>query len=357
VRRRSVLISASLVTVAAVGAYLLWGRGRGGEARGTLAFARTSHDFGRVRQRQEMKTSFAVENRGGAKRVLSVRGDCACLVAAPSVEVGPRGRATIDVTFRSEALSGPIVKHVVVTADGPDERPVSLAVRADVSSGILVKPANFYFPHTRLGASPTATVRLQWKEGSGRPFRVLGVDSSPQVPGTPPLGVAFDAAPFDEPPWRGYDVTMRFESPPPVGMVSGTATIRTDDPETPTLQALIGGMVSGAVVVSPREVSFGIVPPGKGASVDVHVSPFDAKVDLGEVTATAEGGRVEVQARRNAAAAGAWIVEVRLPPSAPPGPVHDVVHVRTKVSGEEDVQVRVLASVRAIPAGPSAPNR
>src|SRR5205085_2034871 len=142
-------------------------------------------------------------------------------------------------------------------------------------------------------------VTLKWKEGVGKPFRVLGVDATAQVPGSLPADVAFDTKPFDEPPWHGYRVTMRFPTPPPLGMVSGTALIRTDDPDTPKVQALIGRDVSGRVDVTIRAPDFGVLPEGKGPTPTMQVMPRDATVDLGAVTANGKGGRVEAEARKN----------------------------------------------------------
>jgi hypothetical protein len=338
--RLAVLASAGLAATGAVVVATSLRDPGSGAGRPRIAFDRVEHDFGVARQRQALPASFGVRNGGDAPLHLKVRGDCGCATPRLTADVVPPGGETqVDVVLHTETLVGRHVKHLFVASDDPAAAETRLALKVDVSAGIIAQPANFTFPRALLGTSPTAEVRLQWKEGVGRPFRVLGVEAKPQSPGALPLGVAFDADPFDDPPWHGTVVTMRFGRPPPLGTVSGTAEIRTDDPETPVVPALVGGSVSGRVTVSPREASFGAVGEGKEAAVPVHVGPFDATVRLGAVTARAREGRVEVEAKPNRDLAGAWLVKVRLPASAPRGAVRDVVEVRTEVPGEEAVEI------------------
>ena len=127
--------------------------------------------------------------------------------------------------------------------------------------------------------------------------------------------------------------------------MAGTAVIRTDDPESPRVQGLIGGAVSGKVQVALRKPSFGIVQQGRGAALSIRVRPFDGTIDLGTVTAESSKGVVRVTVRADPDVKGEHIVDLALPKDAVPGAIDDVVVVRTTVAGEERIELPVSGTV------------
>jgi hypothetical protein len=262
-------------------------------------------------------------------------------------EVAPGAAATLTVTFTTLTFVGEVAKTVTITTDDPDRPTVSWKVRVEVAKGVLQSPQNFFFNPVLVGAVPSASVRVQWHEAAGKPFQVLGVEAVEVKPAD--LPVRFETKPFDAPPWHGHEITLTFASPPPVGFLTGTVLIRTDAPEAPEVKALFSGSVSGRVRVSLARPSFGIVPQGKGAKLLLLVMPFDETVDLGEVTVASRKGAVVARAARDARQPTSWRVELRLPETAPPGPVEDVVEIRTAVKGEEVVELPVSGSVREAP--------
>ncbi len=196
---------------------------------------------------------------------------------------------------------------------------------------------------------------MKWKEGVGKPFKILGVD--PTMLPTPHVGAAaagtaptvatptFTVEPFEAAPWKGYKVTMSFAEPPPVGMVSGTAVIRTDDPRTPKVNALIGGAISAKVNIALLKPSFGVVTEGKAANLIIHVRPFDASIQLGKVSARSRSGAVKVELKADPTFPGEYNLELELPADTKAGAIEDVVELRTEVPGEELVELPVTASV------------
>src|SRR5262245_6376235 len=315
------------------------------EPRPKIAFDRTSHDFGPVKQHAELRTEFTVENRGGASlHVASVRGDCACADATiSSSEIAPGGKATIAVVFRTYVFVGPLRKNVHVSCNDPERPETDLEVSVDVSAGIVLEPANFFFDTVVVGTSPTAKVVAKWKEGVGRPFRLTRAEAVG-------ADVRFVSVPFDAPPWHGRTITMLFDKAPPVGNVSGKVLFSTDDPDVPQIQAQLGGTISGRVWLAQRSTSLGLVAYGKGASLEIPCRGFDATVDLGEVTAKSRKGRVEAKAVRDPAKPHEWKIAIRLPPTAAEGAIDDVVEVHTAAPGETLVEIKVAGTVLPKPA-------
>lgn len=310
-----------------------------------LVLDRTLHDFGPCKQNDRVKADFTVTNAGSATlHVASVRGDCGCANATISrKEIEAGGTATVSVTFETNRFVGPMTKALRIMSDDPEHPETVVTLKVDVSAGIVLGPPNFFFNMALVGAKPTATVDAKWKEGVGKPFKITSVESANLVPAG--VKVEFATEAFDAPPWHGWKITMTFPEPPPVGAVSGHALIRTDDPDNPKVQTLIGGAISGRVVVSLLKPSFGIVPKGKGGKLFVRLRPFDSTIDLGTVAAKARKGTVLARAVADEHMKGEWVVELELPKDAAPGPIDDVVDLTTAVKGEESIALEVSGTV------------
>jgi hypothetical protein len=280
--------------------------------------------------------------------VTEVKGDCGCAQGRVSPrEIAPRGRATLTVTFHTLSFSGPVSKRVHVRSDDPARPDVPVLARVDVSAGIVLDPPRFYFGNVLKGTTPSVTVGAKWKDGVGKPFRVTGVEA----PGLE--NVTFAVAPLEAPPWHGWNLTASFRTPPPIGTVSGTAVVRTDDPDQARIDVALSAFVSGKVWLMMREVSLGFVRQGQSRSLPIEVRGLTPDVDLGEVRVTTRHGRVKATATRIAGRPKEWTVLVTLPADAPPGKADDVVEVRTDVPDEPLTEVPVRAEV--LPTSPVAP--
>jgi hypothetical protein len=315
-------------------------RGGDGAPRPRIALERASHDFGAAKQNAELRAEIRVRNDGDATlHVREVAGGCACMTATiSSNEIATGGKATLTIVYRTFSFVGPHPQRARVVSDDPDRPVVEVEVRIDVCAGVVLEPANFFFETAVVGSSPGASLVAKWKEGVGKPFRVLGVES------TNP-DVAFSTEPWDAPPWHGTKVTMSFPKPPPVGPVTGQARIRTDDPDFALLPAYLGGTISGRVWLSQRVAVFGQVARGAGGTLRLFAKSLDPATSLGTPTVRAREGRVGAAVAPDPAQAGRWVVTLSLPLDAPVGAFEDVVEVRTSVPGEEVVEIRVRGTV------------
>jgi hypothetical protein len=313
--------------------------------RPKVAFDRESHDFGLARQEAVLTTTFTMRNEGTAPlHVRDVRPDCGCSTALLGTrEVAPGASSSVEVTFRTLTMSGPLVKHLRVSTDDPDRPAVDLEMKVDIAAGIVLDPPRFYFGPVLVGSTPKASLAMKWRDGAGKPFKLLSSEFKLLSTDVPPLDVAVETQPFEAPPWHGVTVTARFASPPPVATVSGMVLLRTDDPDYPRVTAPFTAFVSGKVWLDQRRVSVGMVPFGIGRTVTVGCRGITKEVPLGSVAAKARKGRVA--ARAVPAGKEEWIVEVRLPETAEPGPVDDVVDVTSAIPGEPAAELRVTGQV------------
>lgn len=296
------------------------------------------HDFGVVKQETELKTEFTLRNEGTSTLSFEPRADCGCSAATTDTNSLEPGESTkVRVLFRTFAFVGPVTKRIRLVTREPDHKTiVEMKIKADVSSGVVVDPARFFFGPVEIGAKPSLTLKVEWKEGVGTPFRI----TSTEVPG---VDLELTTKPFDAPPWHGYEVTAAFRTPPPVGTVSGTAIIRTDSKDAPRITAAVTAFVSGKVWLDRREVSLGMLREGKERAVMVGCRALKPGVELGDVTAKARGGKVNARAIRSGSE---WVIEIQSPETAKPGRLDDVVEVTCGLPGEK-AEIAVTGEVLA----------
>ncbi|MBL9089335.1 MAG: DUF1573 domain-containing protein [Planctomycetia bacterium] len=306
-----------------------------------VTFDREAHDFGPSAQEQELRADFRLTNAGTAPLVVkNVRADCGCAGGAvDATELAPGATTTIRVLFRTLTMSGTLHKRIMVDTNDPARPTAELKLKADVFQGIVLAPARFFFGDVAAGSKPSTSMRVVYREGYGTPFKLTGVEA-------PNLDVAVEPKPCDDAGWHGYELTATFKSPPKVGTVSGVVIVRTDDPKYPRFTVPVQAFVSGKIWLDRRSISLGIVPAGRGRETAVIARAFGPGVELGTVTAKARKGVVEAKV---VPSGKEWVVTIRLPESAAPGRIEDVIEITSSIPGEPPAEVLVVGSVTEPP--------
>lgn len=287
---------------------------------------RLAHDFGTAKQNAELKTTFTLKNEGRSTLTFELRADCGCAAATTDVKALEPGESTpVRMSFRTQHYVGPVTKRIRVLSNDAVEPSLEIKVKVDVSEGVVVDPAYFYFGYVEAGTAPSLTIKVQWKDGVGTPFEL----TSSEAPG---LDVDVTTKKFDTAPWHGYEVTTTFRKPPPIGRASGTVILRTNSADSPRITVTLTADVSGKIWVDRREVSLGLLPQGKERTVMVGCHAAKPGIDLGTVTAKARSGRVIVRAVR--AEDKEWLIEIQSPEAAAPGTLADVIEVTSSLVPE-----------------------
>ncbi len=300
-------------------------------------------DLGTAAQNQDLSAEVTLRNAGAHPvHIVKPITDCGCYVATLSEhDLAPGQSVTLRITFHTLTWSGPLTKRLRVASNDPVRGELVVPIKVNIAAGVVLDPGRFTFGDVLRGEKPSKTLLAKWHEAHGKPFRVLGV-SVPQAPD------AFDVveAPYEQGPWKGTKLTLTFREPPPLGMYSAVALIRTDAPGHERLEVPLQAFVSGLVWVQERSVDLGWVRQGQTKTRRLSVRPFRKGIDLGKVTARARDGRVQVEVAPDGSdRPGWWVVNVIVPASLPKGAVRDVVEVGTEVKGEELTEVQVKAEI------------
>ena len=205
-------------------------------------------------------------------------------------------------------------------------------------AGVVIEPSRVFFGDVLVGQRPSQTIRALWNTKAGQPFEVTQVD----VPGH---DFAIETEALEDGDWRGTSIRLTFTEPPPLGLFSANALIRTTHPDYPRISLPLTANITGRVWVQSRTVYFGWVNEGEAKSTSILVRPFDESVDLGEVSAVSRNGKVAVEVVPFPGHPTWRRLRVTAPATAARGRLDDVVELRTAVRGEEVTAIQVRGEV------------
>lgn len=322
-------------------------RGTQDLTQGALRFSRLQHDFGKARQQQDLETVIEVRNMSErAVTGLRVVADCGCYAATVSnTELAPRAQARILIRFKTMAMWGSVTKYPRVRWQDDQERSVKMQVHVDITKGIVLDPGRMHFPQTLVGRIPQGEMLIKYHREDGQPFRLTHVE-------VPELDlVVSEPRAWEKGDWKGWRIRFRFRKPPPEGVTTSAAFLKTDHPDYPRIRVSVGVMVHGKVWLQKKKLYLGLVPKGSERKATLLFRGFDRSIDLGEVKATSRRGRVSVSVReathlpRPQGGPTLYELVLTLPANAPEGPIRDTVEILTQVPGYERVAIPVSGRI------------
>lgn len=199
----------------------------------TLAFAKTEHDFGRVRQGERPTVEFPFSNRGELElTVARVRSGCDCVSAtASALSVMAGSAASVRVELDTSALFGPQRRTVTVYTNDPAHPFTVLTLTGHVDGDIAVDPPRLYLGRIRRGASSRAEAAVR-----------LGADVRVESVGADvPWLIARIEPPLGGRPWPRLVVAVGADAPP--GEFHQTVHVRSSSPRRPVVDVPVVGAV------------------------------------------------------------------------------------------------------------------
>ncbi|HEY7751916.1 MAG TPA: DUF1573 domain-containing protein, partial [Ignavibacteriaceae bacterium] len=118
-----------------------------------LVVQQTAHDFGDIKQGENVSHSFVLSNSGGdLLKILNVKASCGCTAGTPEKsELSPGESTNLLVSFNSTGRQGKQHKTVTVKTNDPQNQEIVLTITANIlkdqKSGTSA-PAVF-FPETQ----------------------------------------------------------------------------------------------------------------------------------------------------------------------------------------------------------------
>lgn len=229
-----------------------------------IAFAETVYDFGKVEQGDQVNHLFRFTNQGGRDlRIESVKTSCGCTAAVIDSEVlAPGKEGTISATFDTTKFFGEKVKEVTVHSNDPIQPVVTLTLQGAIMVEVEVEPAQLYLGKVRRGAGATHPIELLHE--ASKPIAITNVTTE-----SPLISVQTEEIEKNGKKGKKLLVTLRQDAP--LGRVSTEINVTTTSQKRPSLSIPVFGHVEGDLIVTPSQVSFGVVRKGDAKANNLSI--------------------------------------------------------------------------------------
>jgi hypothetical protein len=303
----------------------------------SLVFEMATHDFGKIEPDQTVKHTFTFRNEGDALLVIAnIRASCSCTGTLLSQsEIPPGEEGSIEVTYNSKGQSGGVKKKTItVQSNDPRQPNTQLAITAEVTVPVEVRPQMVYWP-VEQGKQSSQTVALLHQPDI--PVNITGLEVS-----SPAFAASFGPREADDGP--GYDISITCDGNLPMGRFSHMLTITTDNPAYATLKVWLRGDVWGMIRVVPRTVSLGVIAENAFPEGVVQVYTADDS-DFLITGVESSTPLIETEVSRSPEIKR-YVIRVRVTAVPPKGAFSEKIIIGTNSKTEGRIEVAVYGYVK-----------
>jgi len=205
-------------------------------------------EFGDVDSDQKVEHDFIVKNAGDAElEIKNVKTSCGCTVAQPEKKnLAPGEETKIKTTLTLKGRQGAVSKTVTVESNDPRDPMYKLELKGNAVAAITIEPRTVNFGPITDNEPHTQTVSIK----SSKPeitFKIESVDTSAAQQVKAELKTVEEG--------KAYEVALSLAENLPVGNMNGRITLKTDDPQRPTLQINVFAQIVGDLNISPQEIN------------------------------------------------------------------------------------------------------
>ena len=226
-------------------------------------------DFGNVEVGTSLSKILYIYNDGNATlKISSITSNNILFVVVDKSDVSPGGMIMVPIQFISTSL-GQKEGTITIKSNDTDEPNKTMSVRGNGISkpepNISVTPTSMDFGDVVVGNSPVKNIQIT--NTGNRQLTIYGITSNNEqfvvINSTTTIA-----------PGNTATISVRF-SPLSSGLKTGTVSINSDDPDTPTKIVILQG--NGIVVpvpdidVFPTSIDFGLVEVNKSLSKDLRI--------------------------------------------------------------------------------------
>ncbi len=235
-----------------------------------LVFTDPVYDFGTVEQGAQVTHLFRFTNQGGQDlRIESVKTSCGCTAAVISSEtISPRQEGTISATFDTAHYAGEKTKSISVYSNDPAQLVSTLTLQGQISVEVEADPPQLYLGRVRHGEETIRSVDILYD--ANKPIAITKIEKT-----SPMLTVETQDLERGERKGKKLIVTLKKDAP--LGRLSDEIKVTTSSEKRPMVEIPVFGSIEGDLVVTPPQVSFGVLRRGEGKSQDVSIKSRSTK--------------------------------------------------------------------------------
>jgi hypothetical protein len=220
-----------------------------------IFFKETEFHFGNVDEGPDITHEFIFRNRGKSTlHINNVGTSCGCTAATvgDKKDYLPGEKGVIKVTYHTQGRPGHAQKIITITSNDPANSNFQVKIDMTVVREIDVSPDRVYFYAVKHGEEKTSDVKILGKPG--KKLQIKSVTSGNKV-------VSVSSKPYSE--GNGADtrvgeiLTVTLPNTQPIGNISDSIAVLTNDLKKPEIDIQVMGEVVGRVQWNPKNVYFG----------------------------------------------------------------------------------------------------
>lgn len=228
-------------------------------------FPKRSYNFGNIARGAKAEIAFELTNLYLEDvHIAGVRSSCGC--TTPRIEkdaLKTYEKGAVVAHINSDRFLGNHGATITVTIDKPQYAQVQLHVNAYIFSSVFLEPSSVVLGGVAQGTSAEQTIRVQYTGQSD--WRIVEVRSgNPKLTGS-----------VKETSRQGgqiaYDLKVVLDKDAPVGYLSESVWLITNDAQVKHFPVPVEVQVIGAVSVSPSPLFLGVVQPGQSVTKQLVV--------------------------------------------------------------------------------------
>ncbi len=218
-------------------------------AQPAISVDRISHDFGKIRTLEPVKTTFVIRNTGTEPLHLQrIDTSCDCTTGALSRPFLKAGESLdIELTFDPKNQKGFVHKTAYLISNDPKKGSLELSLEAEVIPEILCTPEALYFTQSQRNRSLKRTIKV--KASNDLPMKVLSTSLE--------NGPFLTVVPGSTEPENEFEITFDGSKlPTDQRHGQGFILVKTDHPKHPEVKIPFFWSLAPSLRVEPEQLDF-----------------------------------------------------------------------------------------------------
>ncbi|RUL84899.1 DUF1573 domain-containing protein [Tautonia sociabilis] len=329
------------VAPAILGALLLSGRSRAAEGEDWVeaVFPDRSHDFGTVARGSILRHRFRITNRTNREvNITGYKPKCGCTdITVGAQTIPPGAQTTVEAIFDTTRYHGFKSSGLTLTIDRPALRSIDYQLTAYIQDELVVEPGVIDFGEVRRGEPAERVVTLRYL-GGRRDWRVTDMRHENSA-----LSAELYEASRTDAEVRYRLVAALDPDRLENGHYRDEITLKTSDPERPSLPISVAAKVVSDITVSPSVLNLGTLKPGQSAERIVLIKGSQPFRITG--TRAVEGSIAPAGAPSDASKRIHQVKVAIQAPSSARGGYHAILEITTDRPDEPPARLTAFATV------------
>jgi len=301
-------------------------------------FPERSHEFGTVARGSKLHHSFKLINSTSQEiHIASWKTKCGCTeVKIGARDIPPGTQTVIEAVIDTTNFTGPKASGLILFLDRPTSASVDLGISCFIRTDVTLTPGQVDFGVVNRSKNPRLELTMAYTGAQPNwavtEMRTISdhVVAELKEQGRSPGGSV------------NYLLTATLKPSAPVGIFKDQITLKTNDPNTPTIPVSVSAVVQSNVVVSPSVINFGTVKAGQTIQKTVLVrssQPFQlTEIKPGQPDITPPSGTTP-------SSKGLHSVVLTFKVPSRPGPYNTTVEFETDVKDEPAARLSAFANI------------